>query len=454
MATLGLSGSIAIVPISIAAEDGVPGVLRFAQKYRAEELKNKNQTSDGKDDTSLGASKPVPPETVTTEREEHSGQPLVLSSELKRRLAISEREITQLKKENSRLRSQPKPNTTKEEIALRDKVLGLNKQLKAVQTEHQLALSSFAEQVQSERNELESKVLSLTKKVGELETTNATLRTANKKDIDALKLVGEKNKPLNEKIKSLETEIARLKTLQKSMPVVSAESLSAPELQQAYAAGVMLGRDVLTMQQGQALLGLKVDNRVLLAGLRDALHSQVLLNSEALQRALTMAEEKAQKSQQQIAAQQKKLGETYLSTFKQNKGVKQDPMGFWYRIEYLGDGEMIKDDNAVVDVVVVEKLTDGSVVEDMDIKGIVISQPLSEYPVLFRTALTRLKNHGTMTLVVPSSLAYGDEGYPPKVPPGASLVYTLRVEQVNGSPQPENKKRSAKVAKNEVANAN
>ncbi|EIP8028346.1 TPA: FKBP-type peptidyl-prolyl cis-trans isomerase [Escherichia coli] len=67
----------------------------------------------------------------------------------------------------------------------------------------------------------------------------------------------------------------------------------------------------------------------------------------------------------------------------------------------------------------------------MDARGRVISQALSEYPPVFRDALMLMKNHGMVELLVPSSLAYGDEGYPPRIPPGATMLYTLRVEGVN-----------------------
>ncbi|WP_140183307.1 FKBP-type peptidyl-prolyl cis-trans isomerase, partial [Providencia stuartii] len=39
-----------------------------------------------------------------------------------------------------------------------------------------------------------------------------------------------------------------------------------------------------------------------------------------------------------------------------------------------------------------------------------------------------------ITFVVPPELAYGDEGYPPSVPPGASLIYTLRIADIQNSP--------------------
>ncbi len=48
--------------------------------------------------------------------------------------------------------------------------------------------------------------------------------------------------------------------------------------------------------------------------------------------------------------------------------------------------------------------------------------------------------------VVPPELAYGDAGYPPKVPPGATMVYTIRVENVRGEKiSPEEQKQEKTV---------
>ncbi|KAF1366406.1 FKBP-type peptidyl-prolyl cis-trans isomerase [Yokenella regensburgei] len=58
-----------------------------------------------------------------------------------------------------------------------------------------------------------------------------------------------------------------------------------------------------------------------------------------------------------------------------------------------------------------------------------MTQALNHYPPLFRSAIRLAGGKGKVTMVVPPSLAYGDDGYPPAVPPGATMVYTL---QVNG----------------------
>lgn len=63
----------------------------------------------------------------------------------------------------------------------------------------------------------------------------------------------------------------------------------------------------------------------------------------------------------------------------------------------------------------------------MDLDNKVLSQPLNAYPPLFREAMGNLRNHGALTMLVPSELAYGADGFPPKVPPNATMVYELRI---------------------------
>jgi len=70
-----------------------------------------------------------------------------------------------------------------------------------------------------------------------------------------------------------------------------------------------------------------------------------------------------------------------------------------------------------VALVVTESLADGMVIHDMDSVGNVLSLLLSTYPPLFRAALGHFRNHGTLTMVVPAELAYGEAGYLPKSRP-------------------------------------
>lgn len=366
------AGSVSAVG-QVQVYGGIPGILKYAQQYSQEVV------SDGKGKGIGEKGKAV----VRTDV--HPGQSLVGSTgntELRRRLTLREQELRQLKKENRILRDRLSAVPTVTEVRVeKDREVA---ELKIALTENRKQLSELVHRAEQ---------------------------------------VGKENAELQASLVALKAELA-------GMPVVMPEMLKREAVQQTYAVGVIMGRDMLTLQAAQQQLGLKTDNRVLMAGIRDALNRKVLLNEPALETALHQAEVVAQKARLAVIQSQKKAGEAYLANFRKRKGVKQAKSGFWYRVEHVGDGELIKGDDTRVDVVVTEKLTDGTVVEDMDLRGQVISQSLGDYPLVFRSALMLMKNHGTMELVVPSDLAYGDEGYPPKVPPGATMHYVLRVEDV------------------------
>lgn len=301
----------------------------------------------------------------------------------------------------------------KEKAALTSSLAALKVELAAVRDEKHKQQKKLTENVGLEKKQLSTQISTLEQRLARAE---ADSRTASEK-------ADKEKAELTSSLSSLKAELA-------TMPLVTPDDLKSTAVQQTYAAGVAVGRDVLSLQAVQQQLGLKTDNRILVAGIRDALNRKVLLNESALNTALRQAGNVAQKARQAVVRKQKKDGVLFLEKFRKRKGVKKADSGFWYRIEYSGDGDLIKGENTVVDVVVTEKLTDGTVVEDMDMRGQVLSQTLGEYPPVFRSALMMMKNHGTMELVVPAELAYGDEGYPPKVPPGATMVYTLRVEEV------------------------
>lgn len=382
---------------------GIPGILKYAQQYREGEKSPAETEKAGKKGKAAGAVS--------------SGQGLTGNTELRRRLTLREQELRQLKKENQALQARLKggPDTATVNAESDRQMTSLKAEL----AESRKQLDALTRQAVQAQEALNARVLDLEQQV---------TRAGTEREAAAVQAGKEKSELLSS-LTALKAELA-------DMPVVTPEMLKAEDAQQTYAAGVMLGRDMLNLQTGQQKLGLKTDNRILVAGIRDALNRKVLLNEPALDTALREAESVAQKARQAVIREQKKAGLLYLEKFRKHKDVKQAESGFWYRTEYAGDGGFIRGDDTIVDVVVTEKLTDGTVVEDMDTRGQVISQPLGDYPALFRSALTLMKNHGTVELVVPSDLAYGDGGYPPKVPPGATMVYTLRVEDVKPAAEP------------------
>ncbi|MBH2880191.1 FKBP-type peptidyl-prolyl cis-trans isomerase [Serratia marcescens] len=192
---------------------------------------------------------------------------------------------------------------------------------------------------------------------------------------------------------------------------------------QAYAAGVSLGRDIVHLQQENRRAGLEADSRLLLAGIADTLAGRLRLDEAAIDSALRTAQQRLQQTQAPPLDDK-----AYLADFARQEGVKQDALGFYYRVDYAGNGAIGADDR--VDIVVRESLVDGRVVKDMELAGTVISQPLTRYPPLVRAAIEKLQRHGSITLVVPPALAYGKQGSPPAIPPDATMIYTLRIADV------------------------
>ncbi|MDX7544607.1 FKBP-type peptidyl-prolyl cis-trans isomerase N-terminal domain-containing protein [Serratia marcescens] len=231
----------------------------------------------------------------------------------------------------------------------------------------------------------------------------------------------------NQTQQALREELDGLRSCAKWLP--DAQALGKKPAQQSYAAGVALGRDIQTMLAERKNWGINPDKTVLLAGVIDTFNGHYQLSDAQLTRALAESEKAVNDARNQAAKVQTSKGEAFVTEFKKKKGTQKSPSGFWYRIDYAGD-EAIKE-NARVDIVVKESLTDGSVIQDMDRSGKVMSQPLSAYPPLFREAIGHLKNHGSLTMVVPPALAYGETGYAPQIPPNATMVYELRIVDVN-----------------------
>ncbi|MFO6428148.1 FKBP-type peptidyl-prolyl cis-trans isomerase N-terminal domain-containing protein [Escherichia coli] len=101
------------------------------------------------------------------------------------------------------------------------------------------------------------------------------------------------------------------------------EQLNTPQNQQTYAAGVMMGRDILSLQAVNAFSGQKTDNRILLAGVRDALNHKELLNEMVLQKALRPAEEDIRRARLDTARKWKKDRERWLASSGSRKEYKK-----------------------------------------------------------------------------------------------------------------------------------
>ncbi|HEJ7052374.1 MULTISPECIES: FKBP-type peptidyl-prolyl cis-trans isomerase N-terminal domain-containing protein [Serratia] len=377
------------------------------------------------------------------------------TGELQQQLALRQKELDEQRQQAERQEKSLKTALEQQKAEAAKATGELQQQLAQLQKERDGQRQQAEQQEKSLKTALAQQKAEAVKATGELQQQLAQLQEKNKTQAEQAKAlaqrlataVAESEKSTlqlaktteqakknalaladaNQTQQALREELDGLRSRAKWLP--DAQALGKKPAQQSYAAGVALGRDIQTMLAERKNWGINPDKTVLLAGMIDTFNGHYQLSDAQLTRALAESEKAVNDARNQAAKVQTSKGEAFVTEFKKKKGTQKSPSGFWYRIEYTGD-EAIKE-NARVDIVVKESLTDGSVIQDMDRSGKVMSQPLSAYPPLFREAIGHLKNHGSLTMVVPPALAYGETGYAPQIPPNATMVYELRIVDVN-----------------------
>lgn len=347
-------------------------------------------------------------------------------------LAQSRQQVDQARAQQQKIEQQMKMLSAKME-AERQKFAAEKQQLleqvsAGPNSGEQLAASQL--QVKSLQAQLDSLKLTSTKS----SDARIAALTADKQASD------EKAKELQTK---LDAALANKPVTMVTNPLeVTKEQLKQKASREAYAIGMSLGAEILQMQAENAINDLPKDQHIVLGGIIDAFQNQAKLSSDVLRTTLTELNGRLKKQREKIHNNLDMATKSYLAKFTKRKGTIKSAAGFWYNIDYPGDSAIPK--NATLDVVVKESLTNGTVITDMDASGTMLTQPVSAFPPVFREALIKLRNHGSAILVVPPELAYGSKGYPPKIPPNATMVYQLRISDM----YPENQK------KNEVKNGN
>lgn len=383
-------------------------------------------------------------------------------AEAAKALGVLQQQLAQLQKEQESQRQQGGQQEKNLKMALEQqkaeaaKAAGeLQQQLAALQKERDDQRQQAEQQEKKLKMALEQQKAEAAKAAGELQQQLAQLQEKNKTQTEQAKaleqrlaaLTAESAQAAQQRDKAAQqadktaTELAAAHQAQQALReeldglrsrakwLPDRQALKKKPEQQSYAAGVALGRDIQTMLAERKNWGITPDKTVLLAGVIDTFNGHYQLSDAQLTSALAESEKAVNDARNQAAKTQASKGEAFVAEFQKKKGTQKSPSGFWYRIDYAGD-EAIKE-NARVDIVVKESLTDGSVIQDMDRSGKVMSQPLSAYPPLFREAIGHLKKHGSLTMVVPPALAYGETGYAPQIPPNATMVYELRIVDVS-----------------------
>lgn len=132
-----------------------------------------------------------------------------------------------------------------------------------------------------------------------------------------------------------------------------------------------------------------------------------------------------------VAKKQKESGDKFLADYiKKNPKAKKTESGLVYEVIKEGTGATPKAEDTV-EVHYHGTLTNGEVFDSSVDRGKKISFPLNRVIKGWTEGLQLVKEGGKIKLVIPSELAYGDAGAPPKIPGGATLIFEVELFKIN-----------------------
>lgn len=192
-----------------------------------------------------------------------------------------------------------------------------------------------------------------------------------------------------------------------------------------YASGAAFSQEVLRAIDINSALGIRTDRKALIAGFSDKMNGAVKYSAGALLAAMSEKQKEVAIAREKTLAQQVQQGDSAVTRFQASPGVVKTPQGFLYRIERRGDAPLKK--GVPLRLVVKESLADGTSLLDMVADGSELRQNVDDMPPIFKEVIGKMAVNGSATIMVPPELAYGEEGKPPQIPPGATLIYWFEI---------------------------
>ena len=193
----------------------------------------------------------------------------------------------------------------------------------------------------------------------------------------------------------------------------------------------LIGRDI-----GQSIKtdDLQVDLDLLFAGLKEAASGAESQIAQEEQQALMIKfqqemQAKAAAKQAEAAMGNKKAAETFLAENKKREEVTETESGLQYEVLTAAEG----DKPAATDTVKVHyhgTLLDGTVFDSSVERKQPIDFPLNGVIPGWTEGVQLMSVGSKYKFYIPSDLAYGDRGSPPKIGPGATLVFEVELLEI------------------------
>ncbi len=223
------------------------------------------------------------------------------------------------------------------------------------------------------------------------------------------------SKELEEKIKKLQTEIEQLK---KPKTV----DLSTTQKKAGYGMGVLFANNIKA-QGGDSL-----DVEAMMAAIQDVFEKKPLMLDQ--QSCMPIVQQFMQQAAEKKGAASKAGGIAFLEKNKKEPGVIVTSSGLQYKVMTSGNGKTPATTNSVT-VHYTGKLIDGTIFDSSVQRGQPATFGVTQVIGGWTEALQLMKEGDKWMVYIPFSIAYGERGSGPKIPPYATLIFELELIKVN-----------------------
>jgi len=192
----------------------------------------------------------------------------------------------------------------------------------------------------------------------------------------------------------------------------------------SYGIGLQLGQQV----KQQLFNGFNVD--ALVTGLRDIFADKPMrFGDEEMHAAFTAINEQAQADAANASAGNKKEGKSFLDENAKKEAITTTASGLQYEVITEGTGAIPSQTDTVV-THYHGSLIDGSVFDSSIERGEPAEFPVNGVIPGWTEALQLMPTGSKWRLYIPSDIAYGDQGSPPVIQPGATLIFDIELLEI------------------------
>lgn len=393
-------------------------------------------------------------------------------AQLKRKLALAQRQIAALKKkqratavvlpakqdavakESASLKQQLQTHIqqlaeTKQKLAnesdalkrLRDEKSQLEQQLKASQQQLAQTSQKHADDTQAlqafrtANSELQQQVKAHQQQLEALEKQGQQHTAAPLQNAEQVKQLTQAKEAISSKLdlatKQVSDQAARIATLEAQLKQRTEEKAQSrylltenrsPAARMNYAWGAWFAAKAQQESVTLTHSGQKYMPEAFLQGFQDKFAGSLQMKSDDIEKVLQSLNKKMGDAQKNELAQNRKQAQNVLAEAAKLKGAERTANGIIYLVEKKGQGVALLSGD-VIRFRVDEKLSSGKVLS----RGAVHSGRISELPPLMRAGIEKVVVGGRIRIYTPAELAYGEQGIPGMVPPGVASIMTLEI---------------------------